>query len=238
VTLLGRVVEVRRYPVKSMRGELLDAAEVDPRGLAGDRLWAVRDQDGKLGSGKSSRRFRLMEGLLELASSYDPDDLGVPVVRFPDGTVVRGDDDAVHDRLSETVGRRVELAREAAVVHFDAAPVHLCTTASLARLGALAAGSLVDPRRFRPNLVVDAPGASGFAEDAWVGARLRLGATLELAVSERTERCVMVGLAQQELPDDPRILGVVAEVNERCLGVYAEVTRPGRVRLGDEVRLA
>jgi hypothetical protein len=45
---LMKIVEVRRYPVKSLLGEVIPVAEVDERGLAGDRLWAVRDPDGKL----------------------------------------------------------------------------------------------------------------------------------------------------------------------------------------------
>ncbi|MFI5914102.1 MOSC domain-containing protein [Dactylosporangium sp. NPDC051541] len=58
-----RIVEIRRYPVKSMLGETLPAAAVDARGLAGDRQWAVRGTDGKFGSGKTTRRFRRMDGL-------------------------------------------------------------------------------------------------------------------------------------------------------------------------------
>jgi MOSC domain-containing protein len=171
VETLGRVVEVRRYPVKSMRGELLHAAEVERRGLVGDRLWALRDGDGKLGSGKSTRRFRAMKGLLGLAARYDGQAL---VITFPDGTAVRGDDGSIHKRLSEAVGRRVELAHEAAVSHFDAAPIHLCTTASLDELAGLAAGFRIQARRFRPNLLVEVA-AGGFVEDGWVGGLLEVG---------------------------------------------------------------
>jgi hypothetical protein len=63
------VTEIRRYPVKSMLGEVLDAVDVQLRGLLSDRLWAVRDADGKLGSGKDTRRFRRMPGLLTLRST-------------------------------------------------------------------------------------------------------------------------------------------------------------------------
>ena len=41
---IGRVKEIRRYPVKSMGGETLDRVEVGPGGLPGDRAWAVRDE--------------------------------------------------------------------------------------------------------------------------------------------------------------------------------------------------
>jgi uncharacterized protein len=235
-TQFGRVVEVRRYPVKSMLGERLAAVAVDRRGLAGDRRWAVRDPDGKLGSGKTSRRFVRMDGLLRFSAR---DDGGVPVVTFPDGRAVRADDPTVHTRLAAALGRqRVELAPEAAVSHFDAAPVHLCTTASLDHLARLQPGPRVDRRRFRPNLVVEVPGRDRFVEDGWVGRRLAVGPDLQLEVTERTERCVMVTMAQEDLADDPRVLRAVADHNDICLGVYAEVARPGRVAVGDEVRLA
>jgi uncharacterized protein len=235
-TSLGRVVEVRRYPVKSMLGERLDAVAVDRRGLAGDRRWAVRDPDGRLGSGKSSRRFVRMDGLLRFSAR---DDGGVPVLTFPDGSTVRGDDPAVGARLAGALGRdRVELAREADVPHFDSAALHLCTTASLDHLARLQPGSRVDRRRFRPNLVVDVGGRAGFVEDGWVGRRLAVGPDLELEVTERTERCVMVTMAQEDLGDDPRLLRAVADHNGLCLGVNAEVARPGRVAVGDEVRPA
>jgi uncharacterized protein YcbX len=115
--LVGSVAGIRRYPVKSLVGEELTEAQVDARGLVGDRLWSVRDQDGKFGSGKSTRRFRRMDGLLDLSAKYDGAE--VPVVTFPDGASFRGDDPAVHAALSTYVGREVTLAREQEVSHFD-----------------------------------------------------------------------------------------------------------------------
>ena len=91
-TILGRVSELHRYPVKSLTGEQVPRLRVEERGVVGDRLWSVRDPDGKLGSGKSSRRFRRMPGLLELRARYDEPYDGVPVLTFPDGRTVDGDD--------------------------------------------------------------------------------------------------------------------------------------------------
>jgi uncharacterized protein len=42
-TVLGSVVTLWRYPVKSMLGEELNASEVSPRGLLGDRAYALVD---------------------------------------------------------------------------------------------------------------------------------------------------------------------------------------------------
>ena len=50
MTVVGRVVALRRYPVKSMAAEELDGAEVSWHGLAGDRRWAFV-RDGQVRSG-------------------------------------------------------------------------------------------------------------------------------------------------------------------------------------------
>lgn len=225
------VASLHRYPVKSMVGERLEVADVVVRGLRGDRLWAVRDEDGKLGSGKSTRRFRKMEGLLDLVASYDGD---VPVVVFPDGRGLRGDDPSVDEALSAHVGRPVTLGREAQVSHFDDGPVHLVTTASLDAV-AQRLGSPVDPRRLRPNLVVTAGDLMGLVEDGWVGRRLRVGEVV-LEVVARMPRCVMVDLPQVGL-GATRVLDVVGDLNDANLGVLATVGTPGRVRVGDPVRV-
>lgn len=229
---VGRLAGIRRYPVKSMTGEVLDQADVEHRGLAGDRLWSLRDPDGKFGSGKSSRRFRAMPGLMQLVARYDGD---VPVIELPDGTVVRGDDPAVHEAMSAYVGRPVTLGREDGVSHFDDGPVHLVTTASLATL-ARHHGAPVDVRRFRPNLLVDTGDAEGFVEQDWLGRRVAVGDVV-LRVVQPMPRCVMVTQAQRDLPPDDGLLRRVTDVADLDFGVLAEVVTPGRVAVGDPVSL-
>ena len=47
---VGRVLEIWRYPVKSMRGESLQVADIDSLGLNGDRGWAIKDNNsGEMG---------------------------------------------------------------------------------------------------------------------------------------------------------------------------------------------
>jgi uncharacterized protein YcbX len=227
----GVVLELRRHPVKSVEGEFLDECAVDRRGLVGDRLWAVCDPDGKLGSGKSSRRFRRMDGLRELVAAYADD---VPVLTFPDGSTVRGDGSEVHERLSGHVGRPVRLEQEGAVSHFDDGPVHLVTTAAVRALEA-ATGSPVDPRRTRANLLVDWPG-DAFAEDSWLGERVSVGDEVVLEITMLMPRCVMVNAPSRDLPPAPDVLRTLHEVNDGTLGVLAEVVRTGVVRRGDRLR--
>ena len=92
----GHVVALWRYPVKSMLGEECTAVELETRGVAGDRLFALRDREGKLGSGKNSRRFRDIEGLF----GFRARGVGRVEVTFPDGRGMRADDPAIHEALS------------------------------------------------------------------------------------------------------------------------------------------
>ena len=232
-TILGTVGELHRHPVKSLTGERLQEVRVEGRGVVGDRLWSVRDPDGKLGSGKSSRRFRRMDGLLALCASYDGE---TPVITFPDGRVVRGDDPAVHAALSGHVGRPVTLAAEAEVSHFDEGPVHLVTTASLAKMAA-GHGGPVDARRLRPNFVIDTGTAPGLPENDWAGRRLALGDEVVLQVLYAMPRCVMLDLPAADLPADRGVLRTVTELNAGDLGVVADVLSPGMVTIGDAVSL-
>lgn len=225
---IGRVAEIWRYPVKSMRGESLARAAIDARGFEGDRLFAVRDAEGKFGSGKSTRRFRRMDGLLGFAARCDGE---VPLVRFPDGRERRGDGPDIDRELSAALGQPVTLAREAAIPHFDAAGIHIVTRVSLDWLRGKLPASRIDVRRFRPNLVLDGA-LTPLAEQGWIGRSLHIGgATLRLIAP--TERCVMVTMPQNGLGADAEILRSLADANEACFGVYAEVAAAGAVAAGD-----
>lgn len=226
--MVGRVVSLFRYPVKSLRGEEVGALSIESRGAVGDRLYALRNAEGKFGSGKSTRRFRRMDGLLELQAKYER---LTPVVTFPDGRVLAGDDPGIHDHLSGYVGQPVTLAREDEISHFDDSPLHLITTAGLRTVGLTA----IDVRRFRPNVVIDVPGY-GFIEDSWIGRDLELG-DVRLRITGSAVRCVMIGMAQEALPDRPDLLRRVADLHDTCFGVYATVVTPGTVERGAEALL-
>lgn len=229
---MSHVGALRRYPVKSLLGEDLDQVAVDRRGCAGDRLWSVRDPDGRLGSGKTTRRFRRMDGLLDLAASYEDD---VLVIAFPDGRRLRAGTPEADRAVSDHVGRPVTLAREESVSHFDEGPVHLVTTASLASLGA-ARGASVDVRHTRANLLVRWE-ADGFPEHDWVGRSVAVGSQVVLRVRDLMPRCVMVNAAQGETPFDRDLLRTITAVANGALGVVADVERGGLLRVGDVVRL-
>ena len=130
---------------------------------------------------------------------------------------------------------------------FDAAPLHLVTTATLTRLREIAPGTVFSPGRFRPNVVVavDTATDTGFVENAWVNRALTLG-DVEASVFLSAPRCVMTTLAQADLPRDPKVLQTIAHNNRfdipglgpsSCVGVYAIVTASGTTKLGDRVEV-
>jgi uncharacterized protein YcbX len=224
------VAALWRYPVKSMLGERCEELEIEARGAAGDRLYAVRDAEGKLGSGKNSSRHRRIEGLFGFGAASEG---AAPRITFPDGRRLLASDPAIHAALSAALGLAVTLSAERDLSHYDSAPLHLVTTSSLAGLKRALPGAGIDERRFRPNLVIEGEG-----ENRWIGGTLRVGDEVRLEVVDWTERCVMITMAQSELADEPRILRAVAQGEREALfGVYAEVLVPGRIRRGDEVRL-
>src|SRR6476646_2853609 len=110
--LIGTVAALWRYPVKSMRGEQLDATEVTALGTVGDRAYAVIDvTTGKVASAKHPRKWA---ALLECEAVFvDPPVAGAAVppvqITLPDGSVVRSDEDDVDDKLSARFGTPVTL---------------------------------------------------------------------------------------------------------------------------------
>jgi uncharacterized protein YcbX len=121
--------------------------------------------------------------------------------------------------------------------YFDAYPLLLLTDATLRRLQALAPDSRVDVRRFRPNLVIASPpGAEGFVEQGWIGRRIAVGEA-ELEIVTGCPRCVMITHPFADLPRDPALLRTVVKEADQNVGVYARVSAPGRVAVGDSARL-
>lgn len=104
----GTVAEIWRYPVKSMTGERLDASEVGPQGLWGDRGWAVRAED--TGEIHNAKRFpQLMQCAAVYRERPRPDHVPHVDITFPDGTTIGSDSAELAPRLSDLMGRRVAL---------------------------------------------------------------------------------------------------------------------------------
>ena len=225
----GSVSQLWRYPVKSFRGERVEEVLLDARGVVGDRVFAVRDTNGKLGSGKTTRRFRLLRDLFGFSAETDRE--GV-VVRAPQGACLRVGDPALDALLSARYGEQLAVVPEGTVSHFDAGPVHVLTTSSLGWVATEYGSTGGDARRYRPNIVVETGEDEALVEEGWVGAGLSIGSCL-LQVSGTVERCAMPTFHQDALPRTPGLLQFLVQRNQSMLGVYASVVSPGTIRIGD-----
>ncbi|HEB88930.1 MAG TPA: MOSC domain-containing protein [Deltaproteobacteria bacterium] len=288
--IVGRIEEIRRYPVKSMAGERLDGVELASRGLPGDRVWAVRDE--VRGGIRGAKKIpALMELRARYAKAPGAEGSSPAEILLPDGTTVGTGAADVHERVSEAVGQPVTLwpllpsdaldhYRRGAPAHedmetelraifgrapgeplpdlsvfppelleyesppgtyFDAFPLLLLSKRSLETMSERASASIFDERRFRPNfLVAEAASCGGtgspFPERDWIGRRIAIGEAI-LKMTVRCPRCVMVTHGFEDLPRDPAVMRALVRETGGELGIYASVEKPGRVGVGDPLRL-
>jgi uncharacterized protein YcbX len=230
-----KVLELWRYPVKSLLGERLDSVAVTADGLVGDRQFALFDVE--TGLGLTARRVPQ----LLFASARWRDDGTVEIV-LPDGSTARDD-----EALSTWIGREVTLqhaGRDGARRYenpddIEAAAPNWSTftgasgafhDASAARVSLVTSATLGtwNGRRFRTNVYLDGEG-----EDEAVGHRATLG-TAVLDVGMHISRCVMItrpqaGGVERDLP----LLRTIATERGGRLSVGATVVHPGTVAVGD-----
>ncbi len=208
-----RAVELWRYPVKSMRGERLESAQIEPDGVRGDRKLRVDGANGLITA-------RTSPGLLRLRAVIGTD--GEPEI---DGEPWRSDharhavgEVAPGGTLVPTAGAEVGLRQ-------DLSPVHVVTTSMVAELG-------VDFRRLRPNILID--GAEGREEVGWIGSSLRIGSVL-LEVTAQCERCVMTTFDPDTIEQDAGVLRRINDDFRGHFGLHCNVTAAGTVRRDDQV---
>lgn len=204
---IGSVAAIRRYPIKSLRGEILDSVTVESDGIAGDRAAGVFARDGaragKPYRGKEHDRFHLLT-----------DESGAVEAAKARGTAVEIQRDEPH--------------------YFDDAPISILVDAWLAGVSDRL-GYAVEWERFRPNFFVSASEGSVPLESALVDTELTLGA-VRLRVRSPIERCVTVTYHPQGEPSDPRVLQFLATERNAWMGIYCDVLEPGTVGLGDQLR--
>jgi uncharacterized protein len=204
--LIGTLHAIRRYPVKSLRGEALDAATVSETGISGDRGAAlfVRAGNARVGKtyrGKEHDRLHLLD-----------------------------DARAAQAAAAE---RRVDVEIRLGGNFVDAAPISLIVDRWMDDLNAHV-GYPVEWERFRPNFFVRASEEFVQRESELVDAELQLGG-LSLRVRCPIERCVVTTYHPRGEASDPEILRFVAQQRNTWMGVYCDVVAPGIARTGDRI---
>lgn len=227
---IGQIEAIFRYPVKSMRGEALEAAGLGWYGLDGDRRYALR-------------RLEERGGMPWLTASKLPE-LLLFTPRLPDHVLTPEGDELplFGDALAAEIGRRygapVEMMQLGHGI-FDETPVSVITSETareICRLG----GTSADIRRFRPNIVIRSGSPVPFEEDRWVGGVLAFGEADDapaVAVTMRDLRCAMVNYDPDTASPAPDVMKAVVRVNDNHAGIYGSVTRTGRLEVGQRVVL-
>ena len=236
---VGHVEAIFRYPVKSMGGERLEAADLGWHGLEGDRRLAFRRIDDR--GGFPWLTASTLPDLLLFAPQNREDGARADLpthVRTPEGEVMP----AFGEELAAEVGRRhgapVEMMRLDRGI-FDEATISVIALDTIEEIGRLAARS-PDVRRFRPNIVVRPARRSPFQEDEWVGGVLSFGEEDDapaVAVTMRDERCSMVNFDPDSGAPAPEMLKAVVRANRNYAGVYGAVVRTGRLAVGQTIFL-
>jgi uncharacterized protein YcbX len=204
--LIGTLDAVRQYPIKSLKPELLECANVTLDGIEGDRTSALfvasgSERVGKEYRGKENDRLHLVS-----------------------------DEDAAR-MLAASRGVAVEVRKGARF--FDDAPVSIIIDRWLDELRAHL-GYAVEWERFRPNFFVRADSGFRQSEGELQGADLRVGA-VRLRVRGPIERCVAITYHPRGEPADPEILRFIAQQRDACMGIYCDVLEPGRACIGDHI---
>jgi uncharacterized protein len=239
---IGHVEAIFRYPVKSMRGQRLEVANLGWHGLDGDRRLAFRRMDDRSGFPWLSAS-KLPELLLFAPQRRQGDaredgaqgDLPTHI-RTPDGDEmpVFGEDLAAE--VERRYGAPVQMMQLKHGI-FDEATISVIASDTVREIGRLAGRSL-DMRRFRPNVVVRLLRSVPFQEDEWLGGVLSFGEGDDapaITVTMRDVRCSMVNLDPDSASPAPEVLKAIVRANQNNAGIYGAVTRLGRLAVGQTV---
>jgi hypothetical protein len=242
-------------PVKGLALEHPDEIELTPIGVVEDRRFFLVDDLGRLIDGLLAGR------MVQVKAHVDPEASTLRMI-FPDGSVLEDDvrpgeplitrmygrmvlghhvDGPWAAALEPFAGRRLHLIRTSRPGGTrEKHPATLITDGSLDLLGAHLGGGPVDGRRFR--MLIELTGGVAHEEDTWIGSRIELGET-RLLVSKPVARCAITTQDPDTGARDTDTLRTIIayrglrDGENVDFGVYGEVERPGRIHLGDEVRV-
>jgi uncharacterized protein YcbX len=221
-----------------MRGERLDAATLGWHGIEGDRRFAFRRLDERGGFPWLSASNLPHLVLFTPHRREDADGEAPTLVRTPDGEEMPLLGEALAAEITRRYGAPVQMMQLRHGI-FDDATISVITSDTIGEVCQLA-GKPADARRFRPNILVRSTSAIPFEEDEWLGGVLAFGEADDVpavAVTERDVRCAMVNIDPDDGSSAPEVMKAVVRANQNNAGIYATVTRTGRLAVGQRVVL-
>jgi uncharacterized protein YcbX len=234
---VGFVRAIYRYPVKSMRGESLKSIHIGMDGLEGDRRAAFVTTN----TPSFLLTARQLPAIVRYAPSFkNTRDLSLKNIRVktPEGQDVPLTSKALLLELVELCGYALELKEEKHGI-FDEMAISLISQRTIQTIGRQA-GIDLDPRRFRPNLLIEAYHSAPFQEEQWIGGYLKFGSrddSARIRAEDRDERCMVVNLDPETGEQNPMVLRSIARMRQECAGIYCSTETPGTIRVGDYVYL-
>jgi uncharacterized protein YcbX len=249
---MARVRAINVSAVKSLHLTPVAEATIGRDGIEHDREFMLVDSTGRIATQRNTRLLARISSTYDAASGElelvlpggervrdTPGPAGTMTVElwgreFPT-TIVDG---PFAEAVSGLVGTPLRLLRaEEGIRGLDSHPVSLLSQASADQVGRRGGRDGLDPRRFRPTLLIDR--CDAHAEDAWVGGVVRAG-DAKLRVIRLDPRCALTTLDPDTGERDADTLRWLAgyrrhEDGEVYCGIYADVEEPGHVRVGDEV---
>jgi uncharacterized protein len=170
-------------------------------------------------------------------ANNDPEDMILDIVT-PSGKIVSVDDPELIQLLGEGLDEKTQLQ----LVRSDRAltdcrPISLISLSTIRQIES-ECSTPIDKRRFRANVYFDVASAEiGFAEDNFVGRRLRIGSTAMVMVLERDPRCKMISLDPDTGEHNPEVSRKVTQTHGNFAGIYCAVLVEGVLKKGDFIEL-
>jgi uncharacterized protein len=236
---VGQIRDLFRYPVKSMAGVAVASAVLGWHGLEGDRRFAFRRTTDTNGFPWLTAS-RLPSLLLYQPFGHDTNakEPSPTHVRTPEGLDLALRSEELRTHIAHRFGSDLALMKLDHGI-FDAASISVITLATI--LGVeRGAGTTLDVRRFRPNIVLETHERQPFSEDNWIGGTLVFGegeSGAAVNVTIRDERCMMINLDPDTAKQDPAVMKAVVRMNQNNAGVYGTVVREGIISVGQRVKL-
>lgn len=234
---VGRVTHTYIYPIKGMRGVLLDSISLKSISVTGDRGRAFLMQD--MPNTPNTLDTIQYPGLLQyqpvLSQTADIKNARI-LVQTPTGDTYDADDPALLKEISTKAHRKINIVRIGRGM-YHSMPLSLLTWGSLHALEDRLRMT-IDPRRFRENVYIQTRTDIPYEEDSWIGSLIQFGKGSDaayIAVIKADKRCATINLDPEHGVHDDRILKDVVKEHEGTLGVYATIVREGVIHTGDPV---
>jgi uncharacterized protein YcbX len=209
-----KVAELWRFPVKSMRGEPLQAASIGPLGIAGDRIVRVVNRTGRVVTSRTHPRLLGLQATIDAEGEVRVDNLP-----WTDPEVSRW--------IEDIAGPGAKLVHDESPDRFDVLPLLVATDGAIKEFGH-------DGRRLRANIVIG--GVDGLAERTWEHQQLRVGQVL-IGIEDLRMRCVMTTFDPDTQRQNVNVLKEIVRDFDGTLALNCRVIRGGEIRVGEKIEL-